>query len=64
MIVTCSFCQTGNRLPWGKKGKCGRCKRDFTIASLTAAINEKPPVQPEASSDLLRELLRSRGGVI
>ena len=65
MIVTCSFCGTKGRVPWGRKCRCPQCKRDYTITAMTGAVNEPPPqrsapavgTQGEVGGDDLLDML-------
>lgn len=46
MIATCSKCHGKNRIPSGHgRVRCGTCKVELSIADLSHAVNEPPPVR-------------------
>lgn len=43
MLIDCPRCQQTNRLPEGKRARCGKCKHTFTPQELTKARREPKP---------------------
>ena len=47
MLLDCPTCAATNRIPQGKRTRCGKCARMFTPADLARSRPEPPPAPPQ-----------------
>ncbi len=62
VLLDCPCCGTTNRIPQGKRTRCGSCAHEFTPKDLVGSRVEPPPAPPE-DIDLGDEDLNDAGNV-